>query len=262
MQAFSKLSDEEKAAVRQKQQQAKARKQLAKQEATLAKLAKDGHTMTEGKDVFPSSITSDEYFNACSCGQFYDPSLVATEDNVELVLKLDADGVVVGTARSGKEVTLSDFNYFTFAGTDKQIWDPVIYAKLAHEGFFTITTRRNRQRSGSAPKDCENREPLPELQPFYGVLDWENFNSAKHVKKVLRKLKHECSSGGTTVFPYHLYNNRDQEKLYKVSAEHSYHLSCCRSTEENLQALDQYQKQQHGSNWLSQKYFDTMKQAR
>jgi hypothetical protein len=238
MKRYSELSAEEKVEVQKKQQEAKARKNLAKEEAKRANGA-----ASEAKDDFPCTITSSEYFDACPCGQFYDPSLVASEENVELVLKLEAQGVVVGNDRSGKEVTLAEFNYFTFGGTDKQIWDPTIYAKLSHEGFFTITTRRSRQRGGSAPKENENREPLPELQPFYGVVDWENFNNAKHVKKVLRKLKQQCSSedGSAIVFPYHLYNNRDQDKLFKV--------------------LDEYQKDQHGSNWLGQKYFATMKAA-
>jgi hypothetical protein len=43
-----------------------------------------------------------------------------------------------------------------FAGTAEQQWDATLLAKLAYEGFFTIT---HSSRTGAVP--------LPELQPMY-----------------------------------------------------------------------------------------------
>lgn len=72
------------------------------------------------------------------------------------------------------------------------------------------------------PADCQNKEPLPELQPFYGVIDWHNFNAAKQVKKLLKKLRTlyatvpavaadaNASAGAAVAFPYHMYCNRNQ----------------------------------------------------
>ena len=42
-------------------------------------------------------------------------------------------------------------------------------------GFFTITT-------GGRSEGTET-QMLPELQPFYGVLDWCHFNKSKYVKQ-------------------------------------------------------------------------------
>ena len=132
-------------------------------------------------------------------------------------------------------MTLATFSYFTFAGTYKQIWCPVLYAKLAYEGFFTITTGRDLSRGPAAPG--HEREPLPELQPFYGVVEWRHFNNSRHVRKTMKKLK-QSYAGCDGPFPLHLYNNRHPDRLWE--------------------ALDRYQKQQHGSNWLGPLYFETM----
>jgi len=137
----------------------------------------------------------------------------ASERSVEL---LACQGNAVLGHVWGTPVRLSEFQYFFFAGTQEQLWDPVFFARLAYDGFFTITTT---QRGES--------QPLPELQPFYGVVDWGNFNASKHVKKILRKLRRSLVDQGdgtavdvelaTTLDAknLHLYSNMDQELLYE-----------------------------------------------
>ena len=52
-----------------------------------------------------------------------------------MILKLEKEGTVVGEdRRTGESITLSDFNYFMFGGTEALQWSPAIYAKLAYEG--------------------------------------------------------------------------------------------------------------------------------
>eukprot|EP00971_Amphidinium_carterae_P328865 6460961-Amphidinium_carterae.1 len=96
---------------------------------------------------------------------------------------VDRDAVL-GTDRRGSQVRTSEYQYFHFAGALPRVWDPVFLARLAWEGFFTITSEL----------DGRGREPLPELQPFYGVIDWKDLNLSKNNRKVLRKLK-QSSSG-------------------------------------------------------------------
>ena len=69
-------------------------------------------------------------------------------------------------------------------------------------------------------------------------MEWRHFNTARHVKKIVKRLKRDHAGGP---FPLHLYNNRRPDKLFE--------------------ALDRYQKEQHGSNWLGPLYFQTMKDA-
>ena len=172
-QAFSLLSEAEQLAVREKQRLAKARKRAAKRHAATTAAAAEGDAAPRAAeaaehDPHRSRITLTEYFDACPHGRFYDPHLVASEPNVDLVMRLEADGTVIGHTGDGEPVTLATFNYFTFAGTDAQLWCPVLYAKLAYEGFFTITTSRRSR--GPAAAEGYAQEPLPELQPFYGVV--------------------------------------------------------------------------------------------
>ena len=64
-----------------------------------------------------------------------------TRPVVQLILRLEEENTVVGEdRRTGESITLSDFNYFIFGGPEELQWSPAIYAKLAYEGFFTITT--------------------------------------------------------------------------------------------------------------------------
>lgn len=108
-------------------------------------------------------------------------------------------------------------SYFQFVGTERQIWDPTLMARLAYEGFFTITTGRSRV-----------IEPLPELQPFYGVLTWPNFEASKHVRQALTRLRRSDKQ-------YRLVNGRDPMRSWK--------------------SIDEYHRKSHGTNWLTQKYF-------
>ena len=45
-------------------------------------------------------------------------------------------------------MSLAAFNYFVFAGKGLALWDPTLYARLAYEGFFTITTSWSNQKHG------------------------------------------------------------------------------------------------------------------
>jgi hypothetical protein len=192
----------------------------------------EGGVKTSSSSVpdYPCRITSSDYFRACPFGEFFQKGLLASEANIELLLTLEREDASIGKTASDADVTLSKFNYFSFDGNPEQLWNHVVFARLAFEGFFTITTRR---RGGVSP--------LPELQPYYGVVDWDNFNTAKHVKKTLRKLRRTWPDNPSSPPPYRLFNNRDPAKVFEK--------------------LDCYQKQQHWSNWLTPEYYATMKLA-
>ena len=96
---------------------------------------------------FPDTVSMDAYFAAASGGLFRDARITATLSGVDTLLRLIA---LPGNSE------LRSCNYFMFSGTVEQQWDPTLLAKLAYEGFFTIT---HGSRSGSAV-------PLPELQPM------------------------------------------------------------------------------------------------
>jgi hypothetical protein len=66
--------------------------------------------------------------------------------------------------------------YFQFGGPADALWDPVFNARLAWEGFFTITSGGP---GGGGGAEGAAREPLPELQPYYGVLTWQNFHQVR-----------------------------------------------------------------------------------
>lgn len=220
---FDDLSDEVRQEIREKQKQAQAKKKAAK----LAKAEVDapGAPMEEAKQ-YPTHLSKDEYFGACRAGLFRQNGFKATEANIDMLLNMDFSQVV-GTDRQGKSICLADFNYFQFEGSNDEIWDPTFLARLAHEGFFTITTGRFRG----------EREPLPELQPFYGVVDWPDMNRSKAVRKALRRVS-EASSQNKD---YQLYCNKNLDLAYEL--------------------LDRYQQQQHGCNWMTRKYFETFRRA-
>jgi len=119
---------------------------------------------------FPTSITDTDFFDACD-GLFKHPQIKANEIGVANLMRLiEMDEGVAGC------------NYFQMWG-DQEVWDPVVNARLAWEGFFIITNSSSRD-----PEKCD-AVPLPELQPFYGVLLWPNFEVSKRVKKELQRLR-------------------------------------------------------------------------
>eukprot|EP00930_Biecheleria_cincta_P004763 TRINITY_DN105699_c0_g1_i1.p1 TRINITY_DN105699_c0_g1~~TRINITY_DN105699_c0_g1_i1.p1 ORF type:complete len:408 (+),score=63.13 TRINITY_DN105699_c0_g1_i1:45-1268(+) len=228
---FDELPDEVRQEIREKQKQARAKKKAAK----LAKAEGDAlGAPTEGdspvdEDMakhYPTLLSKDEYFGACRAGLFRQTGFKATEANIAILMDMDFSQVV-GHDRQGKPICLADFNYFQFEGSNDEIWDPIFLARLAHEGFFTITTGRFRGEP----------EPLPELQPFYGVLDWPDMNRSKAVRKALRRVS-EASSQNKD---YRLYCNKHLDLTYEL--------------------LDKYQKEQHGCNWMTRKYFETCRRA-
>ena len=153
---WAELSPKVRQQIQEKQRAAKVRKQqlkLKKRQKVEAAAAKSSPVKLVH---YPSSITMQEYFDACPGGCFQHPSITATERCVDLVLSLERSGSVIATCKDGTQLTLAQFNYFIFGGTGAQVWAARLYAKLAFEGFFTITTRRN-----------SSTIMLPELQPFY-----------------------------------------------------------------------------------------------
>ena len=105
-----------------------------------------------------------------------------------------------------------------------QLWDPTFNARLAWEGFFTITT--------SGPRGSV--EPLPELQPYYGVLLWAHFESSKHNRQALARLARE---------------------------KRGYELSDRAHPERTWRAVDAYHREHHGTNWLTWEYFEMLRLA-
>lgn len=246
---FSSLSPEEQEIVREKQRLAKERKKASSdrgQELSDVVVGQVKVGDTEERD-YPTKITEEEYFTACPRYFFTDATLMANEEGLEVLMRLVDGDNVIGSDRRGREVRLSQYQYFIFAGSQKQIWDPTFYAKLAFEGFFTIT---NQDRGG---------DPLPELQPFYGVVDWANFNSSKHMRKVLKKLKgsYQKPDGAAAADP------GADETLDEDLADSSgkYHMYSSLDLDGTYERLDTYQKSKHGCNWMHKKYFITMKVA-
>ena len=122
-------------------------KQKAKQLKKKNKKKQHSNIQTAAVDTspFPAIISQDEYFGAAEAGLFRHPQITATEAGIRLIfLNIDS---------------FATYNYFMFSGTNDQVWNPMFNAKLAYEGFFTIT-HCNRL----SPKGSE--VPLPELQPY------------------------------------------------------------------------------------------------
>jgi len=104
---------------------------------------------------------------------------------------------------------------------------------MAYEGFFTITTRR----TSVAPWDflgMGKTEPLPELQPFYSVVAWPNFETSRHVRKAVRQLQ---NSGRK----YYIANCLDPERTWRL--------------------LDDYHRAGYDTNWLTKQYFEMLRAA-
>lgn len=202
--AFAELPASDQDAVREAQKRKKNEKALAKAAARAKKAAADaaegsaqagapaagdagaggqpagGGDLLAASTTYPTRISMDEYFGACPGGGFRDPNLPPTEESLSLLMQvLQADG--------SQAASLNSCSHFQFSGSDDALWDPTFNARLAWEGFFTITTTRRVRRGKKAAKEV--REPLPELQPFYGVLTWANFHAAKHVRTHLTKMR-------------------------------------------------------------------------
>jgi hypothetical protein len=211
--AFASLSEEEKAAIRAAQKSKKENKAKRQKPAPSVATTEPSALPTVDRCV----VTSSEYFDACPGGLFRDPNLPPTEEALELLLSaLDAG--------DEQAESLNTCNYFQFSGPQDALWDPTFNARLAWEGFFTITTGSRRGRI----------EPLPELQPFYGVLHFEHFEKSKHVRKTLAKMAREPRG-------YQLSNNLNPERTWRM--------------------IDEYHKVHHSSNWLTKRYFEMMRAA-
>jgi len=242
-QPFSSLSPEEQEIIRQKQRANKDAAKARKNAGSLSSTAAAGESVpgsSKGAEVeYPRSITQEEYFDACPRRLFFHSQFQADKRSLDSLMSHVDRNAALGRDRRGLPVTPSEFQYYTFGGSLSQVWDPEFYARLAWEGFFTITTELNQR----------GPEPLPELQPFYGVIDWKDMNEMKLVRKVVRKLQQGgppqrgCNGNPPPqeVAGYHLYANRDIDKTYRQ--------------------LDAYQTRVHGTNWMSPRYMQTMKQA-
>lgn len=245
-QPFSSLPPEEQKAVREaqqrrklakKQQRAKCQEENSSSQIQSSQGASNERDNAGSARGFPTCITEDGYFAACA-GLFRHPLIQANLDGVDHLLQaLDAD--VDGDG-------LSQCNYFQFSGSKEAVWDPLLNARLAWEGtdsscdhfciyaiakfdplssaagFFTITESES----------CAEGTPLPELQPFYGVLLWPNFETSKHVRRELAVLRRKDLAG------YRLVNCADPWRTWGL--------------------LDACHREKHGVNWLNERYFKMM----
>jgi hypothetical protein len=141
---------------------------------------------------------------------------------------------------------IASCNYFLFTGSDDACWDPVLNARLGYEGFFVITHATEK-----------GVVPLPELQPYYGVLLWPNFERSKHVRRELSRLRRRhfssassASSGGAAA-----------GAAAGAEPQRRYKLVNGANPSRTWQLLDAYHVAKHGSNWLTKRYFDAMAAA-
>jgi len=216
---FASLSADDQEAIRQAQLKRKKAKREKHQHLKAA--AELGGKKAEARcDGQPTRciVTSDEYFSAAPHGRFRAPNLPPTAESLALLLHaLDAGD------KQAKLLSLC--NYFQFTGSLEQLWDPTFNARLAWEGFFTITIT-------SGPRGSV--EPLPELQPYYGVLLWAHFESSKHNRQALARLARE---------------------------KRGYELSDRAHPERTWRAVDAYHREHHGTNWLNWEYFEMLRLA-
>lgn len=212
--SFAALPAAEQEEVRRKQREKKLTKQGAKKASTDA--LNSDIVVHGAKKEYPDRISQDEYFAACPHRLFRDPNLAPTEANLQLLMSILRREEVEGKAR------LNLCNYFQFSGPMDTLWDPIFNARLAYEGFFTITNGRGTR-----------AEPLPELQPFYGVVTWDHFAAAKHMRQTLSRLRR----GG---------------REYRLAVS---------SSLKSWEMLDAYQLRLHSVNWLTKRYFEMMQAA-
>lgn len=270
---FSELSEAEQAAVRDAQKRrklakakAKEAKQLGRAEANMEQpqqqsppleiATKHGTAATLGQAgdllaavaAYPTRISLENYFGACPGGRFRDPNLPPTDKSLALLM-------TVLQARDEQAQSLNTCNYFQFSGPPAAVWDATFNARLAWEGFFTITTESRGR--GAAAGD---REPLPELQPYYGVLTWSNFHAAKHVRKHLRRMRRDLSATpgvGQSDESDGAFSKCAQTSTWRrLYLEDNADRSAC------WQHLEDYHnsptRAAHGNNWLTKKYFEMM----
>lgn len=176
-----------------------------------------------------------------------------------------------GRFRDGTIATLKHFSYYQFAGTDEQVWDAALYARLAHAGFFTITTKRPRpasKKSSTVPP--ADSEPLAELQPFYSVVGWRQFEAAKQVRRTLKRLQDQlprnidvasrgskpqaadaATAGAAEVNSITAPNTKQSVQALPVTLRYRLKVA----TDGGVavwRAIDRYQKaQKRGNNWLT-----------
>ena len=242
---FSDLPPETQAAIRAKQaakkRARKARRDQAREKAAQRVPKSSGaagtpcaSSIAAASPGFPELITSEDYFRASPGGLFRHPQIKATQSGVDLLLaNLSNDAI-------------SSCNYFLFTGTDDECWDPVLNARLAWEGFFVITA------------DIEGSPvPLPELQPYYGVLLWPNFERSKCVRKELAKLRNDHYPQYSTLPASRQRKGKSisSSAACKTAQIHQrYKLINCADPTRTWKLLDMY----HDHNWLTKRYFDTM----
>lgn len=214
---FASLSEDAAAAVRERQLRRKQAKLERKQQARVARASSITHLQSAGDESTSGSysdwISKAQYFEAVPAGLFLPPG-GATIDAVRRVL-------------DACDAELKENNYFLFGFGSDEAWDPAFNARLLYEGFFTITARL--LGAGTEPL------PLPELQPYYGVVCWPALLASSSARRVFRKLR---AGTGTRASGLRLVVSRDPEA------------SCAR--------LERYQAERHGSSWLTPRYLQML----
>eukprot|EP00518_Triparma_eleuthera_P019596 CAMPEP_0197546944 /NCGR_PEP_ID=MMETSP1320-20131121/1416_1 /TAXON_ID=91990 /ORGANISM="Bolidomonas sp., Strain RCC2347" /LENGTH=225 /DNA_ID=CAMNT_0043106617 /DNA_START=493 /DNA_END=1166 /DNA_ORIENTATION=+ len=195
---FADLDPASRAAIAAKQKAkkaAKAAKKAAKKKASEANCrpstpsssSSSTTTTTTTTTTLPiptrTALTSSEYFSACPSG----PIRLPLPPTVPSLLSL----LSLLSLPSPQGAMLRSHQYFLFTPLtpEHSVWSPTFYASLCRHGFFVITTQ-------TAPK---RTIPLPELQPYYGVVHWPMFLSSRRVMKCLRRYgvaSSSCSDSG------------------------------------------------------------------
>ena len=211
--SFDSLPDEVKASIRANQQKQKEKK------TTKAKKQRISSPPRPPTPALPpntrATITAREYHKEAPY-RFKDETVPPTLSSVPLLVNAARDPTC----------NISECSYFQFHGTQAELWEPAFFAFLAHSGFFVITD--------------EVDDPLPELQPFYGVLTPAAFEASPHNRKCLKKLAKEMAREGSCPF-----------KLMDSSAD----------ADRCWAALEAYHGERNEHNWLSRKYLAAMEAA-
>jgi hypothetical protein len=212
--AFDALPEHVRASIRAKQAAKKAKKaKKAKQPRatspkTNADKSKDAPALPPGQR---RSVTAAEYMRAAP-HRFKDRQIPPALSSVPLLVN----------AALSPDSGIEKCGYFQFYGSEAELWEPAFFAFLAHSGFFVITDHKG--------------EPLPELQPFYGVLTEATFEGSRFNRACLAKLGRE---GGC---PYKLVDSAaDADRCWR--------------------ALEDYHVEKHECNWLTRKYLAAMEKA-
>ncbi len=240
MASFASLPAATQAAIRDKQRQRKLakRQEKARRRAQSLTAAATVATAAAAAGGFPTTITQDAYFGAAPGGLFRHPNVRANLRGIDTLLR--------ALAQEAPGQGLASCNYFMFTGSEDDQWDPVLNARLAWEGFFTIT---HGARTGRAV-------PLPELQPFYSVLLWANFERSKYVRSELSRLRRrhmsEGSGGAATAAAATTAGGSNEPNQSR------YRLVDRINPERTWRMLNRYHTAKHGSNWLTKSYFEMM----